>query len=573
MKPAPVPFGLLLSGALALASTACAPANRTTPPVVEADGVVIVERAPEGEGWTATWRLSNPVTALRFDRPSAGFRSRVFRVLTPGWELAQEGDFEVIRGTDQAREIRVWFPEYDEQLSREYEFFRRFTDGGIALYTGHLLARPLVGDSAGPSVRRFRFVPPAGARILVEGRHERVATEWTDESGGGTYVYIGPQDPLETRDMVSIVDPGLPPWIEDQTREVLPRLFALYRQRLGAEPARRPTILFDYEPTEGGGYSNGGGTLPGVIQLSAEGRAWEEESPPALLQLLHFLAHEAAHVWNGEIARYPGREDAWMHEGSADALAERTLLELGVLDQEGLLAHQTAALNDCRLALTTAALRTSVRQGRPRMAYTCGNVIALLTEARLSRGQDLFDLWRSLIRRAREADGTYDAEDYRAVWRELGADESDVAELDAFLDGSMTPDRLTTALRRAGITVRAEEPSTSFRQSFGRNAMAHLMAADCGGRVGFRFADSGFLLDDGAECGALRAGARVTAFDGAAVLSEGHRAYDALQRACASGTPVRVTMDDGPGTAAGEVPVSCTRELPTRPAFLRIVDS
>ena len=561
----------LLASVLLLASGCTPGADRLAVPAPPPPTVTI-EKEADG-WWTATWQLAQPARELRFERPGA-FRSRVFEAVTPGFRMEREGEIERLRTSGQpASTIRVRFPEYSQPLTREYEFFRRFTDGSVAIYTGHLVARPQTPatppDCERCYIRRFEFVPPASAAVVVGGRRLRGRTVWVDPGRRDTYVYVGSIDPVSTRSVISVIDPGLPPWLSARTRDALPRLFALYRERLHAALPARPVVLFDYTAGTSIGYTSGGGTLPGLIQLGVEGRAWERESDEALRQLLHFVAHESAHLWNGEIAHYSGTEDAWMHEGSADALAERALVALRVIDQPRFLTYQTTALNDCRRGLTRTPLRVSTRRGQPGLAYTCGNMIALLTEASVrARGTDLFTFWRRLIARAREQNGSYDADDYEAVWRELGAGDADVAVLRRFLDGTMDPAGLAEALAVRGITVAEEEPPQSYGQSLGRDAFARVMSADCNGRVSFRIAAEGFLVDKDVACGAIAPGTVAGLVAGLDPLRNGHRAYDAVRERCGSGAPIEVILRSDGGTR--EVRVTCTDPLPPRPAYLAI---
>lgn len=525
--------------------------------------------------WAATWHLAAPARELRFERPAGAFRARVFEIVTPGYRLERDGDVEVLRAAGEpARVVRVRFPVFDEELTREYEFFRRFSDGSVALYTGHLLASP-AGDPPETAcddclVRRFELVPPPGTSVVVGGRRSARRLSWTDESGRGTYAYFGAIRPVASDDVISVIDPGLPGWLEARTREAIPRLFALYRDRLSAPPPTRPVVLFDYKAGEGDGYSSGGGTLPGLIQLGVEGRAWERESASALDQLLHFLGHESAHVWNGEIAHYDGTADAWMHEGSADAFAQRALRRLDVIGEARFLEYQTEALNDCRRGLAVTALRESAARGEPRLAYTCGNVIALLTERSLqAQGADLFDFWRLLIARARRQGGAYTADDYEAVWRSMGARDADLAQLGAFLAGRMDAEALVAALRSGGVRVEEAQPPQAYSLSLARDTFVRLMAADCKGRVGFRLSNAGLLLDRDVKCGVLPGGATVVAIERFDVRRDGHRAYDAVRERCERKEPVTVTLGDA-GTAAREVTVACGEPLPARPAYVAI---
>lgn len=559
--------------AILLFTIGCGAARGPHPSGTVPSSRVVVEK--DGAMWVATWHLAAPARELRFERPAGAFRSRVFEVVTPGYRLERDGDLEVLRAAGEpARIIRVRFPEFDEELTREYEFFRRFSDGGVALYTGHLLAGPAATAQEPPCedclVRQFELVPPPGAAVVVGGRRSDSRLSWTDESGRGTYVYFGVVRPVASDDVISVIDPGLPGWLETRTREAIPRLFALYRDRLSAAPRTRPVVLFDYKASEAAGYSSGGGTLPGLIQLGVEGRAWERESTSALEQLLHFLAHESAHVWNGEIAHYEGTADAWMHEGSADAFAQRALRRLDVIGEARFLEYQTEAVNDCRRGLAVTALRESAARGEPRLAYTCGNVIALLTERSLqARGADLFDFWRLLIARARRQGGAYTADDYQAVWRSMGARDADVAELGAFLAGRMDAEALVEALRGRGVSVEEAPPPQAYSLSLARDTFARLMAADCKGRVGFRISNTGLLLDHDVKCGVLPGGATVVAIEGFDVRRDGHRAYDAVRERCERKQPVTVTLGDA-GTAAREVAVACGEPQPARPAYVAI---
>ena len=229
--------------------------------------------------------------------------------------------------------------------------------------------------------------------------------------------------------MISIVDPGVPDWIEIRTKEMLPRLFAFYTDRFAVSLPERPTILFHFTSSDISGYSSGGGTLPALVQLGLEGKAWENESAEGLLHQFHFLAHEAAHLWNGQLIHYDGTEDSWMHEGSADALAQRTLQALGLITEERFRTYQTVALNECLQGLGRSSLRSAHERGAFRDYYSCGNMVALLTEKALSI--DLFEFWRRLIERARSDDGMYEADDYFAVLESAGASAEEVAMLHA----------------------------------------------------------------------------------------------------------------------------------------------
>lgn len=537
---------------------------------------VVLGTDEEGR-WTAVWQLANPERELRFERFANGFRAGTFEVLTPGYRFEASEETEVLRTDGEpSRTIAVRFPVHTEKPVKEYAFFQQFTDGSVAIYSGHLLARvEREGsyDCAECLVRDFVFSPPSGVSVVAGGRRSRAPIRWTDTAGQGTYAYFGSIEPVETDEMISIIDPGLPPWLEKTARESLPRLFAAFDQRFGVSLPRRPTVLFNYVPSDQRGFSNAGGTLPGLIQLGVEGRAWSAESPEAFLRIFHFLAHEAAHLWNGEIVNYPDMADSWMHEGGADGLAERAMLALGLIDEEAFLAMQSAALNDCRRGFGAEPLRTAYKRNEFSLYYGCGNAIALLTEATLrTRGleDDLFSFWRHLIERAMAtADRKYQPEDYIAAWREMGADEASIASLRRITQEPVSPDELVAILEDRGVTIaRPEVPPASYGQQAVRAATLHLLLDRCHGRTGFRAMPEGLVLDDPIACDPLRGGDVVTAIGGHDLLRAGHLAADYLASRCGSGEAASITVRrDG---AEQQLVLRCAKPLAASPAYVRI---
>lgn len=542
-----------------------------TPPLASRAPLIVVEEEADGEHWRATWQLSEPTRELLFQRPASGFRSAVFEVLTPGFAFAKKGDLEVLRTSGApAQSITVRFPEYSRPMRKEYEFFRSFSDGSVALYTGHLVARPLTDDDPedceGCFIRSFELRARPDVPVIVEGRVMQSPVAWTDEREQGTYVYFGAIEPVETPEMISIVDPALPDWLLKETKDALPALFDLYTQRFGVALPERPTILFSYSNDRQSGYWSGGGTLPGQIQLTVGGTGWDSRSEEAMLNLFHFLAHEAVHLWNGQIVNYPDSEDSWMHEGSADALAGRTLLEIGLIDEARFLDYQTAALNECLRG--TFALREAARRGDVFLYYACGNMIALLTE-QTTPDHDLFDFWRELVDRALDS-GHYHADDYFDVWADLGGDPREIEALREFIQVEGGSGRIVELLQRSGVTiVKDPNPPQTYGQSFSRQALLVLMKEQCRGNHGFNASQRGFELDDPLDCGPIPAGQYVTMIGGHDVLRQGHRTWDVLYDRCGTSRSVEVQLSGNDGTIT-ELELPCSSEVSPRSEYVRI---
>lgn len=548
---------------LALLLGGCASSRPAPAPALP---FITLEKEPAGEHWRATWHLDAPARELRFERNDSPFRGGLFEVLTPGFTIQHDGELEVLRTEGEpVRSVTVRFPEFTRALEKEYNFFQKFSDGSVAIYTGHLVAQPAQCDDC--FIRTFRFIGPPATAMVVGGRVVASPFEWRDEQRQGSYIYFGNIAPVESAELITIIDPAVPDWLEEETKRALPRLFALYTERFGVDLPTRPTILFNYVDNGHSGYSNQGGTLPGQVQLTLDGAAWAERSDSALLHLFHFLAHESVHLWNGQVIHYPGTEDSWMHEGSADALAQRTLLELGLVDEAAFLAYQSSALNECRKGLGGFPLRDAAKRGNFSLYYSCGNMLALLTESSTA-DRRLFHFWKDLIERTR-ASGEYAAEDYFAVWRASGADADDVEAVRAFVERSAGANDLAAMLAANGVaTIEEANPPDGYGQSVARDTLLAILKEQCRSGYSFNASTSGLALAKLKDCGAVPSPGIVTAIGGHDVLREGERTWDALYERCGTGGSVSLRiMRDG---AEQTVDVPCTKPVPARPPYLRI---
>lgn len=471
------------------------------------------------------------------------------------------------------------FPEYARVLEKDYVFFVKFTDGSVAIYTGHLLARPIRSgeedDCRTCIVNTFRLVPGEGESVIAGGKRARSALEWSDESYQGSYVYFGSIEPVESDDLISIMDPGFPVWMRSASERMIPALFELFSRRLAVELPARPTVLTSFTRSDQSGYSFKGGVVPGAVQLTAEGLAWETESEEGLLRYLRLLAHETVHLWNGGVVEYPGMEHSWLHEGSADALAERALLELGVIDERRFLEYQTAAINDCRRGLGATPLSDAAKKGAFSLYYSCGNAIALLTEASLQRSgtADLFDFWRGLIEKTLASEErTYGPAEYIAHWRDLGASDEDAAVLLGLVEKPADPAMLVHALRDRGVTMETmPTPPEDYGQVLARDALLHLMKQNCRGRFGFRGTAAGLALADALDCDTIPAGAVVRAIGGHDVHRAGHLVAEEVHRTCGSSGEVTLAFAPVDGTdVPREVTVRCGTAFPAPLPYLSV---
>lgn len=528
---------------------------------------ITIERTAPAS-WRATYRFDAPVTRLRFERDAAFHRERVWRVVTPGFRIVRDGDTEAVvadSGTAATRTLVLEFPAYTAPLPKEYELFQPFSDGAVALYTGHFYAAPGVAGKEASFLRTLRIVPPAGMRGVVGGKTVAGVVTYTDAVGQGTYTYLGRATPIETPDVLAIVDPGMPAWLRSGYERDLPRLFAAYAAGFDAKLPWKPTVLFSFKDTTLSGYSSGGGTLPGLLNMTLTGQAWRTPSASGAASAFELLAHESAHLWNGQVVDAPDAPAmAWMHEGSADALAAAMVLRFGLIDSTEATRRQEATFNRCASAGTKGSVATALRRGAIKMVYDCGAMMAVWSVAAIRRAHPdatLLSFWKALVAAAQRQGGRYDEALYFATLRGQGVTDSTVATMQRFLTDSNGFAIAARGMRDVGVPIEASvTPRADVDQSdFVRSAFQHLMQQACAGRVSF---SSGTPLKSSAiaTCAPFATEHFVFRIEGHAVTDQGAALYDAVVARCAANAAVSLQDDAG----AELVAVPCTKPLAAR---------
>jgi hypothetical protein len=519
------------------------------------DARVVLERADRTGWWRATYRLAEEHELLRFQNPARFYRERVWKVVTRGWRIERRDDQQVLVGDTAASRVAVEFQVYTDHIPKAAELFREFTDGSVAIFTGHLYVAtglpPQEGTEATTTfVRCVELVARDDEHVVVQGDVRRGRTVWDDPHGEGSYVYFGTIDPLETDSLIAVIDPGAPSWLARELRRQLPRMLERYEEGFGETLPTRPVVLLDYSDGEEEWLDSGGGAFPGQLQMSAIGAGWRAATPEAREGLLQLIGHETSHLWNGVLHEFVAEADAWMHEGSAEAFAALLLHENQAIDAARLAEHRTQALNACAKGLGGGSLRGSAERGRFQNYYACGAVIAFWSMAAIGEPNDLtqlFRLWRSVF--ADAGASPYSAEDYFRALERLGVERSAVQRLRRLVTEALDePTREVRGLFQIVSIDIATQDRTPREQA--EAALQHLMRQSCKGHSYYR---EWPRLRTAAlsRCPGFDRELRIVRIGGEDVDSSGHRAFAATIERCEAGLPVPLGLEDGTTVMAG----------------------
>lgn len=376
----------------------------------------------DGDAWRLVFTTSQPVRALDFGRPVGDFRQDYWTFDAPGagaavFVLSREDSREVVRRKDGKAfsTLRVKAADYPGNPVKNYRPVSHFSDGGAILYTGYL--QPDIKERKGsvhPRVR-FDFTPLPGGRVSVLGRSGATVTGWTHPRGEPAFIYFGAAQAVDTPRIAAVVDPGLPRWIGETLEKRLPEAFERLAAGFGFPLAQKPNLFLLWTPGGNEGqYAFNGDALPWQIEIALSGGAWTRPDREARNLLLRNAIHEAAHLWQHEVGPKTGHVPDWIHEGAAEAISARVMVDMGLWTQADWDKDLAHARKLCASSLVYFPLDAAGARGVHEASYACGQTIAAATEAALPKGETILDFWRIYLKAAR-ADGGYSEATYFAV--------------------------------------------------------------------------------------------------------------------------------------------------------------
>lgn len=394
---------------------ACGPRGRAEP---QFDGDVrITVEAHEAAPWRITYELKKPRAELDLGSSIEGYRAAHWRI--EGATLVTRDGRDFIEPTSgKLAKFAATIQPAASDLAKEYEPFTAVGEGGVLLYTGHIIPWRSASERLDA---RLILIAEHGAAISAFGETRNRFDDWQSPFGHPAFVYIGSERPVETEALLTLTDERAPDWIKNEISGFAPAIAAALGKILRRALPTKPNIFVIMGDQSAAGRLNyRGDALPGQYQMTLIGGGWKDASPEALAVLRRSTAHEAAHLWQAAArAKSPSVPD-WIHEGGADALAAQAMVAAGFWTERERLSDFETARAKCTASLDGLSLQRAEAEKRWRAVYSCGHVLTVAAAGNEGAGA----FWREFAGRA--AKEGYDEALFLALAEErVGADAAD----------------------------------------------------------------------------------------------------------------------------------------------------
>jgi len=527
--------------------------------------IVSVKQMPE-ESWLVEYQLPKSVNQVSFYR-EGDFSRTDWKLFNNNLILDNDNPTRSsIKSVDGTlfKSFKLQFNSNFEHLKNDYELNLAFSDGGLALYTGHLVLS--IKDET--VEHYFKFMPRKGNHSIIKGNVSSVEQSWLDTNLQGSYVYFGQTQPLNTEHMVAVLDQQLPEWIQQEMMVALPKIYAYYTEQFKLALNEKPMILFSYKTTEESGTQYSGGALPGVIQLTLKGKDWHKKSKENMAGFLLFIAHEAAHLWNAQMVQLSGMtSESWIHEGNAEAVSLKALLYLGIYNESDVLAANENHLNKCIDDLKTHAVSQYDKHKNFWAYYSCGAIVGILTEKAIQTkniNTDLFDFWAELIKRVNSNNLQITPEQYLKSLLQLSNDNKTLANIITLIEEPQ--DRpiefFSEIFQSAGMPLKADYKHPKKAQQAIQTTIKHLLMMDCQTYSYENHIDY-YTVGKMKTCQFLKPGMKISEIAGLPVKNKGFEIYNIVQESCQNNDLIQIKT-----LLKSELGIPCNKKMPVLTPWL-----
>ena len=351
--------------------------------------------------WRVDYRFSQPVTAVKLASVGED-RHKAWKMLTAGVRLKADPEFDIIASDGKPfRVASVEIDTFDGRPEKQYAPFNRFSDGGTAVFLGHLQ-----GEAS-----RGKQTVEMSTDIRLHGllQENVIAAPLNKLAPGGQrgYAYFGPDHAVPAGPALVLLDANAPPWVRETVLDVGEKMAQYYEKTYQRSLKEKLFIMLSVSEPDVPGFSVKGGMVLGQLSYRVGGNEVTGEHPKKRYFLAKVVAHEMAHIWQMNVDRGGiGPRDPWIYEGGAEAMALEGMLQTGVASQETVAAYRAGQAATCEKLGDSVASFNGI--------YACG----LMRFDRLGIG--IVPLWRAMMEATEVKGEVYSQEMIDAIVRESG---------------------------------------------------------------------------------------------------------------------------------------------------------
>ena len=352
---------------------------------------------------SAEYKLSKPVNHLDlgFAHDNLELQLTSWKIETPELAFGILDQRIVLHSKDnkpfKTAKIRLYPSE--QSLPGQYRSLVRMNADDLILYTGHI--HPFT--AMGMRVRSRWFGLPDAQTAMNIAKHP-------------AFVYFGSRPPTDLGLLNLSISDDVPVWIENTIKTLAPLVVAKLTEQFDVLPGAKPTLFVRMDQmSDRNGFLFSGDALPGQIMISLQGHSWMKHTPQGKDIIESGTTHELVHLWQSILRPAGEGVPDWLHEGSADALANEVLLAVGRRSIRQIEAIRTTARQTCSQSLVEPLPEAFIKLTGTRLAsasYACGHWMALIAGEGLF-GKSAFPVmrfWQSYLPISRKSG--YD----KAMW-------------------------------------------------------------------------------------------------------------------------------------------------------------
>ena len=349
--------------------------------------VAVDVRHVEPDLWRVEYRFAQPVNAIKL--PKVGdYRQHAWKAVSPSLRLATEQDADVFATQGKPfKTARFEIRTYTGLAEKHYASFNRFSDGGTAMFLGHLQGDVLQGSKTLEMRTDIRLAGLPQENVIAPPPNRLIP------GGDRGYAYFGPAQAVAAGAAKILVDPQTPGWAREVLLDTGAKV-SQYYEKAYQRPLRDDLfIMVSVAGFDVPGFSVKGGAVLGQLSYRLSGEKMLGDHPKKRDVLARLVAHEMAHLWQFNIARGGvGEDDPWIHEGGAEAMALDGLQQTGVWREESVGEYRRTQAAACEKLGNSVESYDGI--------YACGL-------ARFDKlGVGIVPLWRAMMQ-ATEVKGDF----------------------------------------------------------------------------------------------------------------------------------------------------------------------